>query len=321
MTQSQKCPCNLGDDHRSDPTPITAGNFQLELECDSELFARIQAIKVKCDSFPEGDDVLSMLRQCAPWVADLLDGCQWQWGRQQGNTFVLLVDVHDRDKWDRADVFMVLRHVVWKTRSADFRIAPYPFSDGKAHIDAGARLIKVNETLQYQDNEIKAEQERRRLAGEPLLKGYADPETKNYIEKFAGGWCVLCDKPIAPGDAVHIHHLRPVKKGGSHAPWNIRFVHRSCNLLHKDGCLACFLVKLDAKQVEEDARVKALLHSELDSYGGQVEHDRQMLKASAEGEIPNLKHLTEREARRKKDKEELRRKREELKKTDDDKLF
>jgi 5-methylcytosine-specific restriction endonuclease McrA len=42
--------------------------------------------------------------------------------------------------------------------------------------------------------------------------------------------CALCDEVVAPDERITIDHIRPVSRGGTHDPDNLRVVHASCNI-------------------------------------------------------------------------------------------
>lgn len=48
-------------------------------------------------------------------------------------------------------------------------------------------------------------------------------ERDNYV-------CGICQKPIEPGDAIHVDHIFPWSKGGSDEPDNLQAAHGSCNV-------------------------------------------------------------------------------------------
>jgi len=45
-----------------------------------------------------------------------------------------------------------------------------------------------------------------------------------------GMWCYLCEKPIESLADLHMDHVRPLSKGGSHTAENLKPTHALCNL-------------------------------------------------------------------------------------------
>jgi len=91
-----------------------------------------------------------------------------------------------------------------------------------SEVDGGWR---VHDFLEYNPSHAELEAKRRR-AKERLN---VTRELREYVVLRDGFVCGICGSPVDPSD-VHIDHITPVSRGGSHLATNLQVAHSKCNL-------------------------------------------------------------------------------------------
>ena len=58
---------------------------------------------------------------------------------------------------------------------------------------------------------------------------FAEGSKYEKIYKKQKGICPICGKPIDLGDDFELHHIIPIKDGGTNADKNLVFLHKHCH--------------------------------------------------------------------------------------------
>jgi hypothetical protein len=75
------------------------------------------------------------------------------------------------------------------------------------------------------------------LAAKVYLKRFLKAPPQNYQVAQSQNWrCPVCQDALFNGEALHTHHLKPVKEGGTDLKENLIHLHQACHHhLHKTG--------------------------------------------------------------------------------------
>lgn len=79
-------------------------------------------------------------------------------------------------------------------------------------------------------NRAMADSARRRAAERAAV----DLVDRGYIIERDQGICHICKKKV-PSSQIHLDHLVPISKGGSHTVENLRVAHARCNMIRGAG--------------------------------------------------------------------------------------
>lgn len=75
-------------------------------------------------------------------------------------------------------------------------------------------------------DQVKETHDRRRAR---QRSAYVAPVNRRAIYERDGGKCGICHKPVAFKD-MHLDHIIPLARGGTHEPRNVQVAHKTCNL-------------------------------------------------------------------------------------------